>query len=185
MNSPIYQLLCQTLQNKIKSDQKDPSINTGTDTMMGSKNMASATSSKGNVLNNQRNSKQKHEKQDLRIHQTNPESGQQLTSNDQRERMSNKSAINQTNNNTNWQNCVNFQANEPKTKRTNMKNSGTIPTRQTANRNRAPMQNIPLSFVKSYNNAPNGNRQNTGRGQHGSNVVSISLYFLIKFQRLN
>ena len=75
MNSPIYQLLCQTLQNKILSDQKDPSI-TGTETMMGSKNMVSINSSRNShsqienkiKTNKSNNRKIKH---DPRIHQTN------------------------------------------------------------------------------------------------------------------
>lgn len=81
MNSPIYQLLCQTLQNKIISDSKD-----GNTTIF-------ATDGVSNM-----NSKNNTSKVDPRIHQTNPEYSFTY---DAKERLSNKSAINPTRDTTN------------------------------------------------------------------------------------
>lgn len=116
---------------------------------------------------------------DPKIHQTNPEPlgnyPPHNNSYEQRERLSNKSGINGQNGHNG----------ELKSKRSSIKNNSQTNSRQGAPRARGPVQNIPLSFMKTLNNPhtnnPNnrvspkaGTRQNTGRAAGNHNVISIT-----------
>ena len=127
MNSPIYQLLCQTLQNKIISDQKERD------------SVIFATDGCGVMTTNG-------SKADPRIHQTNPEYS---FTGDQRERTSNKSAINPCIMKTTADNGI-----ELKSKRSSVKNTpnNRRPQNIVVKNPRMPMQNIPLNFMKTFNN---------------------------------
>jgi hypothetical protein len=131
LNSPIYQLLCQTLQNKIISDQKERD------------STIFATDGGGHFTT-------KAEKMDPRIHQTNPEYS--FTDN-ARERISNKSAINPYITKSRADNGI-----ELKSKRSSVKNtpSGRRMQNIVVKNPRGPMQNIPLNFMKTFNNGHQG-----------------------------
>ena len=183
-NSPIYQLLCQTLKNKIVSDhsqsvqiQKDHTI--------------FATDS---TMTNAAEGKKKHIKLNPSTHftNTNPEHYQNQSSSIERpKRLSNKSSLNKQNiltNNTN---------NEVKSKRTSTLSNTPNPnqkieqisiTKKQPVRNRVPIQNIPFNYSKNITNTSQINepnmpthkkigpspKKNTGREAINSKIMTIS-----------
>ena len=196
MNSPVYQLLCQTLQNKIISDSKDKE--------------STIFATDGANTNN--NSKSNAAKVDPRIHQTNPEySFTHDEKQHSKERLSNKSAINPTRNTATNSNSIsktvvntNTSNNgiELKSKRSSVKNTPSSRQNIVYNKTRNHInannlnQNLPLTFMKTFNTnaqmssvnnhyvhknqkmTPKGNntRQNTNRNtvHHHANVISTS-----------
>lgn len=183
-NSPIYQLLCQTLKNKIVSDHSG-SVQIQKD------NTIFATDS---TITNVGNGKKNKIKLNPSNHftNTNPEHYQNQSSSLERpKRQSNKSTLNKQNilsNNSN---------NEVKSKRTstlsntpnpNQKNDQINITKKQPVRNRVPIQNIPFNYSKNMTNVSAYNEQivsnqqkkghspkkNTGREVINSKIMTIS-----------
>jgi hypothetical protein len=144
MNSPIYQLLCQTLQNKIVSDQKD-SVVLGKDSTV----FATDSTMGGVVTMTQTQNKIPNARYrvDPGIHQTNPEHYQNPSSSLERpKRLSQKSSAGN-------QNVLPTSLNsEIKSKRGSIQNNsqaGTGAKKVVNMRNRPAISNIPFNYNKN------------------------------------
>jgi hypothetical protein len=186
MNSPIYQLLCQTLQNKIVSDQKD-SVVLGKDSTV----FATDSTMGGVVTMTQNKIPNARYRVDPGIHHTNPEHYQNPSSSlDRPKRLSHKGSIGN-------QNVLPTNLNsEIKSKRGSIQNNsqaGTGAKKVVNMRNRPAISNIPFNYNKNPGQqaqaGQNGvvqkkgasphtgvgpKKQNTGRDTTNPKMMSIS-----------
>jgi hypothetical protein len=183
MNSPIYQLLCQTLQNKIVSDQKDSVMIAKDSTIFATD---STITGPVTMTQNKKTNNKYSNKADPGIHQTNPEHYHNPPSSLERpKRLSHKNSL------TNNQNVLPISLNsEIKSKRGSIQNNSAVGTgsKKVNMRNRPAISNIPFSNNKnsagqsglvqkkgvSPNTQTGAKKQNTGRENLNPKMMSIS-----------